>query len=1415
MSHAWADKPVVEPLVNALIARGVDAWYDGYEVGPGDDIVEKMNNGLAKCDVGLLVFSRNTDQGRWVKAEINALFHARVEEGKVLIPVIVGDDAKIPPLVKPLARVRIEEIDRIHDAIHHRRVKPPLGSSTRAPAGSTSGLSGPSLRHDVRISLSRASASTNAIDVQVEIDGETIAKATHTRIPDDLAQGCRDFATLLADLPSAATPGHRAALATARTAREASMVRLGSALAAFCLPGDAGGAVAALLANDAARPGSLVAFVVESSDPELLSLPFEAMREPGGALIVEHPGVTMVRRPPGLAWTWSDALAGPLKILVAVGAPDEGTTRSSVLDHERELSNILDGVEPAQRLENVQVRVLEASEPTVIGEALRRDQFHILHLTCHGNGEVLELDDEDGRPVMATADELLAAFRAAGRLLPMVFLSACHSGASTDSVRAASVAEQLLRGGVPAVLAMQGAVSDRYGSELAREFFERMAATEGVLASEALAQARRALEQARRQRLARGTAGAAGIGGDVDWALPEYATAALFVAGIEAPLANFGPDREPLRVRPVQELAGPVPQLDLDDLIGRRREMRETLRALRDQQRRAGVVIAGIGGVGKSTIAGRAMRRLVEDGFAVAAHRGRWELGSVTTAMATAMTEKPALRDLAALLTRPTIDERVRLKLVEKALAEHPVVLVLDDFEQNLTIDGSAFVTEDIAAVIAALVAAAKRGRLLITSRHPLPPATPVIASRLATIHVGPLTDAEVRKLLIRLPGLSAIARAELVPILRTIGNHPRMLEFLDAIVRGGTGRLEHVTEKLREVAAREGVALDDTTPTLTEAARQTILLGARDVFLGDLLDSARRAGIDEVLLQASVSNLPVTADGVAHMLADGAAPEDVTRIDAALDRLEAMSLVYRQPAMPRAAWIHRWTAQGLAALVDSAEHRERHARAGRYRLSLVQQGVGSIDDAIEAVKNFLAGRDFDAAGGLAELLCDLFAKGNSMISVAALASEVLETLPTDHPSFGALADAEGRAHLALGEIDRAKKRYEQLHHVWTARAAAHPARADCQRDLSVSHNKMGDLYSALGLGEQARASFQRSLDIIERLAAAEPGRADYQRDLSVSHNKMGDLYSALGLGEQARTSFQRALDTRERLAAAEPGRADYQRDLSVSHNRMGDLYSAALGLGEQARTSFQRAARDLRTPRRSRATTRPTIRGNSPSHTTGWATCTALLGLGEQARASFQRALDIRERLAAAEQDAPTTRGTSPSRTTRWATCTAPSDLESRARASFQRAHDIRERLAAAEPGRARLPEGPLRLAHQDGRPVHRPRTWRAGSRILPASTRHHRTPRRSRARTRRLPKGPCRELRADGDNLCRGRVPSLDRPGDRRSAARRRVRSDRCDRAARACDCAHSARTDRERRGSARRRRTDHRGTEAARGA
>jgi hypothetical protein len=94
----------------------------------------------------------------------------------------------------------------------------------------------------------------------------------------------------------------------------------------------------------------------------------------------------------------------------------------------------------------------------------------------------------------------------------------------------------------------------------------------------------------------------------------------------------------------------------------------------------------------------------------------------------------------------------------------------------------------------------------------------------------------------------------------------------------------------------------------------------------------------------------------------------------------------------------------------------------------------------------------------------------------------------------------------------------------------------------------------AAGDLEAARTAHQASLDIRQRLAAADPTNSEWQRDLSVSHNKLGDVAVAARDLEAARTAYQASLDIAERLAAADPTNTTWRRDLQTARQRMNDL---------------------------------------------------------------------------------------------------------------------------------------------------------------------------------------------------------------------------------------------------------------------
>ena len=83
----------------------------------------------------------------------------------------------------------------------------------------------------------------------------------------------------------------------------------------------------------------------------------------------------------------------------------------------------------------------------------------------------------------------------------------------------------------------------------------------------------------------------------------------------------------------------------------------------------------------------------------------------------------------------------------------------------------------------------------------------------------------------------------------------------------------------------------------------------------------------------------------------------------------------------------------------------------------------------------------------------------------------------------------------------------------------------------------------ALGRGDEALTRYQASLAIRERLAAGEPDRADYQRDLSISCER---LASATDNPSDVRAWQMRGIDIHRRLIQGDPARTDLVVELAV-----------------------------------------------------------------------------------------------------------------------------------------------------------------------------------------------------------------------------------------------------------------------------
>lgn len=137
---------------------------------------------------------------------------------------------------------------------------------------------------------------------------------------------------------------------------------------------------------------------------------------------------------------------------------------------------------------------------------------------------------------------------------------------------------------------------------------------------------------------------------------------------------------------------------------------------------------------------------------------------------------------VAEMLREPGRDDAEKLSLVLRVLQRVRLLVLFDDFEQNLTTTGE-FADPGFAEIFTLLCDTARAGRILVACRYPVPGSE----DALLRIDLPALTPAELGRLFLRLPALHELSTEDRRLVGRTIGGHPRLIEFLDVLLRHGT----------------------------------------------------------------------------------------------------------------------------------------------------------------------------------------------------------------------------------------------------------------------------------------------------------------------------------------------------------------------------------------------------------------------------------------------------------------------------------------------------------------------------------------------------------------------------------------------------------------------------------------------------
>lgn len=195
--------------------------------------------------------------------------------------------------------------------------------------------------------------------------------------------------------------------------------------------------------------------------------------------------------------------AAPLKLLFVTALPENLSERGKMLEIEDEQRKLIEAIGEFEatgtKQSKIVIEFIDTASLGEIDEAIKRRQHDIVHISGHGafhkevNKGILYLEDDDG-------DEKQVSGAALGEMLrthnyiKFLMLSACETAIAGEN----DVTEQVSNSGIPIIIGMRFAVTDKGAKTFTNTFYGGLA--KGQTITQALAAGREALWKSTEQQ---------------------------------------------------------------------------------------------------------------------------------------------------------------------------------------------------------------------------------------------------------------------------------------------------------------------------------------------------------------------------------------------------------------------------------------------------------------------------------------------------------------------------------------------------------------------------------------------------------------------------------------------------------------------------------------------------------------------------------------------------------------------------------------------------------------------------------------------------------------------------------------------------------------------------------------------------